>query len=87
MAGRVSGFALAHAVNVRNEIVLGKKWNQSLIFDDGRIRNIVKDVDFPMFCGKNSSRNVYVMAKRRFLVISNMSQSPAEPQSGVATTF
>lgn len=87
MAGRVSGFGLAHAVNVRNEIVLGKIWNQSLIFDDGRFRNIVKDVAFPMFCGKNSSRNVYVKAKRRFLVISNMSQSPAEPQSGVATTF
>ncbi|XP_044511211.1 protein RETICULATA, chloroplastic [Mangifera indica] len=87
MAGCVSGFGLAHAVNVRNEVVLGKMWNQSLIFDVGRFRNSVKDVAFPIFRGKNSSRNVYVKTKRRFLVMSNMSQSSAEPQSGVATTI
>lgn len=80
MAGCGSGFGLSRVVNVRNEVVLGKIWSQSSMFDNAQCKNLVKEVAFPIF-------HVPVKGKQRLVVTSNMSQSPAEPQSSAATTF
>ncbi|KAJ4704578.1 Protein RETICULATA chloroplastic [Melia azedarach] len=80
MAGCGSGFGLSRVVNVRNEVVLGKIWSESSMFDNAQCKNLVKEVAFPIF-------HVPVKGKQRLVVTSNMSQSPAEPQSSAATTF
>lgn len=79
MAGCVSGFGLSHVVNVRNEAVLGKIWSQSSVFCNIRFKKFVKEV---------SLGHVSMEAKQRRLVVmsDNVSESSAEPQSGVATS-
>lgn len=80
MAGCVSGFGgLSHVVNVRNEVVLGKIWSQSSVFCKVRFKKFVKEVYLP---------NVSVKGKQMRLVAmsSNMSESSAELQSGVASS-
>ncbi|XP_075638758.1 protein RETICULATA, chloroplastic [Castanea sativa] len=49
---------------LRNEVVLGKMWSQSVVVESVRVRNVVKVVAFPMLCRKN-----------RTVVVANVSKS------------
>ncbi|KAL5740521.1 hypothetical protein ACOSP7_029404 [Xanthoceras sorbifolium] len=84
MAGCVSGFGLSNVVNVRNEVVLRKLWGQSLVFDNVRFKNLVKEAASPLLSRNNSNRHVSLKTIQRLVVMSNMSHSPSEPQSGGA---
>ncbi|KAK2657762.1 hypothetical protein Ddye_010814 [Dipteronia dyeriana] len=86
MAGCVSGFGLSNVVNVRNEAVLKKLWGQSLVFDNVRFKSLVKQAAFPLLGRNIGYRHVSMKKKQRLVVMSNMSHSPAEPQSGWAAT-
>lgn len=80
MAGCVSGFGgLSHVVNVRNEVVLGKIWSQSSVFCEVRFKKFVKEVHLPHVSVKGKQMRLVAMS-------SNMSESSAELQSGVASS-
>lgn len=80
MAGCVSGFGgLSHVVNVRNEVVLGKIWSQSSVFCKVRFKKFVKEVYLPHVSVKGKQMRLVAMS-------SNMSESSAELQSGVASS-
>ncbi|KAF3968167.1 hypothetical protein ACB098_09G102400 [Castanea mollissima] len=49
---------------LRNEVVLGKMWSQSVLVESVRVRNVVKVVAFPVLCRKN-----------RTVVVANVSKS------------
>ncbi|KAL4606622.1 hypothetical protein ACB092_09G116600 [Castanea dentata] len=49
---------------LRNEVVLGKMWSQSVVVESVRVRNVVKVVAFPVLCRKN-----------RTVVVANVSKS------------
>ena len=59
---------------LRNKVVLGKMWSQSVVVDSVRVRNVVKVVALPVLCRKN-----------RRVVVANVSKSNplGESQSGV----
>ncbi|KAK9986423.1 hypothetical protein SO802_031374 [Lithocarpus litseifolius] len=61
---------------LRNEVVLGKMWSQSVVVESVRVRNVVKVVDLPVLCRKN-----------RRVVVANVSKSNplGESQSRVAS--
>nr|XP_023874223.1 protein RETICULATA, chloroplastic-like isoform X2 [Quercus suber] len=63
---------------LRNEVVLGKMWSQSVVVESEsvRVRNVVKVVALPVLCRKN-----------RRVVVANVSKSNplGESQSGVAS--
>ncbi|KAK3226285.1 hypothetical protein Dsin_006147 [Dipteronia sinensis] len=86
MAGCVSGFGLSNVVNVRNEAVLKKLWDQSLVFDNVRFKSLVKEAAFPRLGRNIGYRHVSMKKKQRLVVMSNMSHSPAEPECGGAAT-
>ncbi|KAH9736198.1 protein RETICULATA [Citrus sinensis] len=80
MAGCVSGFGgLSHVVNVRNEVVLGKIWSQSSVFCKVRFKKFVKEVYLPHVSVKGKQMRLVAMS-------TNMSESSAELQSGVASS-
>lgn len=79
MAGCVSGFGLSHAVNVRNEAVLGKTWSQSSVFCNVRFKMLLKELSLGHVSMETKQRRLVVMS-------NNVSESSAEPQSGVATS-
>ncbi|KAK4582025.1 hypothetical protein RGQ29_025262 [Quercus rubra] len=61
---------------LRNEVVLGKMWSQSVVVESVRVRNVVKVVALPVLCRKN-----------RRVVVANVSKSNplGESQPGVAS--
>ncbi|KAK1563263.1 hypothetical protein Q3G72_025003 [Acer saccharum] len=86
MAGCVSGFGLSNVLNVRNELVLKKLWGQSLVFDNVRFKSLVTEAAFTRLGRNIGYRHVSMKKKQRLVVMSNISHSQAEPQSGGAAT-
>ncbi len=69
----------------RNEVVLGKKWSQSVVVENVRLRNVVKVVALPVLCRNNRSRTVSLGRNQsQRVVVVNVSNPLGESQSGVA---
>ena len=69
----------------RNEVVLGKKWSQSVVVENVRLRNVVKVVALPVLCRNNRSRTVsFGRNQSQGVVVVNVSNPLGESQSGVA---
>ena len=83
MACCSSSFGLTHVVNFRNEVVSRRIWNQDLIFHRVELRNVVKEVGFPLFCENSRFGHVHLKKKEKLLVM-NMVESQGESQIPVA---